>query len=363
MGLLSVVLRSGDDFKRCSMAEPAGMRGTAAPGQNGNGSSEVPTGTTIDDEPHLNRPERGRAQPHSSGRSLRTVTVGGLLLLAATAGALLWSFWRGSNPAIPDVNPRIRPAEFLYLDNARVVAFLSQLEDGLSAAERQTISRSSSVNVGLTGTVTGGASGEGTDSVERVVTPTGASRFDRLRNSLQDRGWLQSLDARTLLPLPTRGHFFRRLERAKEGGFVEITNVHLTVPPAVTVYRFARRSGVPDADVFIRMVGSDPRIPLSLRAERSPALLFVGRYASLADEPSLFFGGVTVFGKVIRLVPQGAVYRDNETLATYGPALAAAPATILRKLKIRPANLAPDLKNDVTVTAPGAVIIPIGIYK
>lgn len=287
----------------------------------------------------------------------------GALAICAAGVAIAWSFFRGGEAPPPDINPRIRPAEFLYLDNDRVVAFLSQLEDGLSDSERQTLSRTSGIEVGLTRVVTGTASREATGTVERVVTPTGASRFNRLRNRLQDRGWLQSLEGRELLPLVTRDRFFKNLRRAREGGFVEVAHVRLTVPPPVTVYRFARRSGGADAKRFVQLVGPNPRVPLSLRAERSPSLLFVGRYASLADESSLFFGEVTVLGKVIRQVPSGAIYRDNEALASYGPALQLAPPLILRQLKIRPPSLAPNLRDGVTVTAPGAVIIPIAIYK
>ncbi len=296
-------------------------------------------------------------------RGLRFLRFTALVALITIAVALVWGFFRGGEASLPDINPGIRPAEFLYLDNARVLAFVSQLENGLSESERQTISRTSGVNVGLTGGVAGGVSSQATGSVERVVTPTAASRFNRLRTRLEDRRWLQLLDAHQLLPLTTRGHFFKSLGRATEGGFVEISHVRLTVPPAVTVYRFAQHSGSADAARFVQMVGPNPRVPMSLRAEHSPSLLFVGRYASLADEPSLFFGEVTVLGKVIRQVPLGAIYRDSEAIATYGPALSSAPTLILRQLQIRPSSLVPDLRADVTVTAPGAVIIPIAIYK
>jgi hypothetical protein len=304
-----------------------------------------------------------RARQSTWSRLVRLLGFSGPALLVALGFALAWTFVRDGESPLRDINPRIQPAEFLYLDNARVVAFLSQLEDGLSEAEHQTISQTSEISVGLTGGVAGGASDEATDSVERVVTPTGASRFNRLRNRLQDHGWLKSVDARQLPVLAKRDRFYRDLRRAHEGGFVEIAHVHLTVPPAVTVYRFARRSGSPAALRFTRLVGLNPRIPVSLRSEHSPALLFVGRYASLADESSLFFGEVTVLGKVVRLVPSGALYRDNEALATYGPALASAPVEILRKLGIRRSSLARNLLEDVTVSAPGAVIIPIAVYK
>jgi hypothetical protein len=283
---------------------------------------------------------------------------------------LLWVLLRGSDSSVVDINPRIPPAEFLYLDSARVLAYLSELEDGLSESERRTISETQSVNAAVVGQVGGGASRQEVGSVERLVTPTAASRFNRLRNLLEDRKWLRKLDRHSLTDLQTRNGFFNGLGQASEGQFVEISHVRLTVPPPITVYRFARRSGDPDVAKFVRLVGINPRLPLSLMTEGSPLVLLVGRYASLIDEPSPFFGEVTVLGKMIRWLPESPpIYIDQESLATYGPALSSAPRSILQKLKIRPCmprrkcGLAQDLKRDVTVSAPGAVILLVAVYK
>jgi hypothetical protein len=138
----------------------------------------------------------------------------------------------------------------------------------------------------------------------------------------------------------------------------------MTVPALVTVYRLARRSGAKDAKAFVELIGRNPRVPLSFRTESSPMLLFVGRYASLADETSLFFGDVTVVGKVIRrVVPNRTGYIDSESLATYATAQSAVPEPILRRLRKHRSGLVRDLRNDVTVDQLGAVILPIAIYK
>jgi hypothetical protein len=305
---------------------------------------------------------RLRGVPFLSWQSV--LRIGGVLVVVVIVVALGWRFLHGGKPSVADISPGIRPAEFLYIDTPHVLAFLSQLEDGLSDSERRTSSVTSGINVGLTGGIAGGISNELTGSVDRVVTPTGASRFSRLRNILEDRAWLQKLDAHQLIGLQTRPAFFTSLRRAAEGEFVEISHVRLTLPPAVTVYRFARRSGTPAAARFVQAVGRNPRVPMSLRTEYSPTLLFVGRYGSLADESSFFFGEVTVLGKVIRQFDSATqVYRDGEALATYGPALSSAPASILRKLRIRKGSLAESLRADVQVVGPGAVILPIAIYK
>jgi hypothetical protein len=304
------------------------------------------------------RPRTPRTGPQNL---LRFAAVGALVVLGVvTAERVL----RSDTPVRLDFNTRTRPVEFLYLDNVRVLAFLSQLEDGLSDSERRMSSRTTGINVGVGGGVTGGASDEVASAVEQVVTPTAASRLSRFRNLLADRHWFLRLDASQLGPLQTRHRFYERLGRAAEGGFVEISHVRLTVPPPVTVYRYARRSGAADAAAFVKAVGANPRVPMSLRTEWSPSLLFVGRYSALADEPSLFFGEVTVLGKVIRQLKSApGVYTDREAIATYGPALASAPPGILKKLQIRRSSLGPSLRADVTVSAPGAVIIPIAIYK
>lgn len=301
----------------------------------------------------------------------RILQWGPLGIAVVAVGLVLWVLFRGSNePSVVDINPRIPPPEFLYLDSPRVLAYLSELEDGLSESERRTISETLSVNATVAGQVGVGTSRQEIGSVERLVTPTAASRFNRLRNLLDDRKWLRKLDRHILTDLQTRSRFFNGLSAAAEGQFVEISHVRLTVSPAITVYRFARRSGAPDVAKFVRLIGGNPRLAFSLVTEGSPLVLLVGRYASLIDEPSPFFGELTVLGKMIRWLPSSPpIYVDQESLATYGPALSFAPRSILRKLKIRPCTqrgacgLAQNLKRDVTVSAPGAVILLIAVYK
>jgi hypothetical protein len=284
-------------------------------------------------------------------------------LAIVAVAVLVRPLFANATPLLPvAINPRTPPSEFLYFDSARVLAYLSQLEGGLSESERRTVS--TLLNAGVQGTVAGvggSASSEATRAVEQVVTATDASRFIQLRDRLKERGWLQPFDARRLVPVATR---FDRLRAAREGGFVEVSHVRMTVPALVTVYRLARRSGAPDAKHFVQLVGTNPRVPLSFRTESAPMLLFVGRYASLADETSLFFGEVTVVGKVIRrVVPNRAGYVDSESLATYATAPAAVPEPILRRLRKSRSRLVRDLRNDVTVDQLGAVILPIAIYK
>lgn len=303
----------------------------------------------------------GRFRQHVRARDFAVGLVGGLAILAVVL--LIHPLFAGAAPLGPvSINPRTPPSEFLYFDRGRVSAYLSQLEGGLSDSERRTVNTllSGGVEAEVAG-LGGSASKQTTTAVEQVVTATDASRFIHLRDRLKDLGWLHAIDARKLVPVPTRSD---RLRFAREGEFVEISHVPVTVPSLVTVYRYARRSGAEDAKAFVEMVGPNPRAPFSFRTERSPLLLFVGRYAMLADETSLFFGEVTVVGKVIRrVVPERMPYVDGESLATYATAESAAPPLILRRLRKARSTLVRDLRNDVTVRGLGAVILPIAIFK
>lgn len=293
-------------------------------------------------------------------RHVAVVLVGGLAIIAAAL--LIRPLFAGAAPLPVTINPEMPPSEFLYFDRGRVSAYLSQLEGGLSDSERRTVNTllTGGVEAGVAG-LGGSASKQTTTAVEEVVTATDASRFISLRSRLKRLNWLHAIDARQLVPVQTRAD---RLRLAREGEFVEVSHVRMTVPALVTIYRYARRSGAEDAKAFVEMVGPDPRAAFSFRTERSPLLLFVGRYGMLADETSLFFGEVTVVGKVIRrIVPERTPYVDGESLATYSAAEPAVPSMILRRLRKARSNLVRDLRNDVTVRGLGAVILPIAIFK
>jgi len=116
----------------------------------------------------------------------------------------------GSDPVKPRVEPAsdTPPAEYLYLDSARVLAYLGQARGGLSESEKRTLSAKSAREASLKGgplaEVTG--SSEQATSIEETVTPAAADRFLTLLAYLRARKaprvgrdvpFLQDLDART----------------------------------------------------------------------------------------------------------------------------------------------------------------------
>jgi hypothetical protein len=79
-----------------------------------------------------------------------------------------------------------------------VLAYLSQLEDGLSESERRTISETESVNATVAGQVGGGASRQVIGSVERLVTPTAPLAL-LVASNLHRQGVTRDLRACTLI--------------------------------------------------------------------------------------------------------------------------------------------------------------------
>jgi hypothetical protein len=116
-----------------------------------------------------------------------------------------------------------------------------------------------------------------------------------------------------------------------------------------------------------KVVGRNPRVPVSTCDDaadlrpRGVDLLFPIRLAALSSEPTLLAGPVTVVGKLVRKVRQGHEYVDEPALATFSSTLhkvdeAAGPDS-------EQPGLVTQLDADATVLAPGAVVLPIAIYK
>jgi hypothetical protein len=137
--------------------------------------------------------------------------------------------------------------------------------------------------------------------------------------------------------------------------------------------RAERRLG-PAIKNLDKAAGADPRVPLSTcdggidYHPRGVDLLVPIQLAHLSSEQSLLAGPVTLVGKRVRAVRKpGQAYVDDASFATYdGPATAIDDLTRILDgyplaLGIKP--LVQELTADAVVLAPGAVILPIAIYK
>lgn len=242
------------------------------------------------------------------------------------------------------------------------------------------------------------------------MTPTATARFDRLLDRLQARGYLRTIDADA-----ERTALARAFAGLPEGTFVRLRNCRLRIPPYVQFGQMLRASrghmapfdalldagatrsvraeevltgakmaagrikigvggGLPAistrdrrrlaaaAPRLVQAVGPTARVPMSCAGTVNPRprrldLLFPIRLGELSSEQSLLAGPVTVVGKIVRAVRRpGDAYVDSASLARFNGPVAAVNASL-------PGGDTFGLAADVTVLSPGAVIVPIAVYK
>lgn len=332
--------------------------------------------------------------------------------------ALAWFVLGGEAQSVAlEDDPGIPPPEYVYLDNARVLAYLSQIEGGLSASEKRTRKVTATRSAGASaGGVEAGGSAASESFVEATVTPTATTSFYRLLDRLGDKGYLAELDASAPPAV-----FARELGGAAEGTFVRITNCRLRLPTYVQMEQVidetpgpitafeaaliaargtdeeyaAQQQARVQAEVdagkkSVGMVGTGTyaltpgderrltraakhfaaaipptaRVPLSTCAGRvlrrpRPDLLFPVTLDGLTDERSLLAGPVTLVGKVVRQVrkPEDS-YVDRKAMAAYSQ-----PVTAIDDALESEEPMSSELSADAAVLPPGAVILPLAIYK
>ncbi len=343
--------------------------------------------------------------------------VGSALAGAGLLALVLLLFDGGSVPG-GEAAQAIRgvpPPDYAYLDNARVVLYLGQLQGGLAKSaqltEQLTSGRNATVSAG--GVSLGGTAGR-SSSLERVVTPTATARFYELLRLLGKYEYLTTIDAAA-----APRQLVRSFEPVREGSFVMLRHCSLQLPNYVQLgklafgssgYRSASNAyqgaggrtalaqdalaeawnqahphrlklgsaiseGLPSEERRLaraigglaKVVARNPRVPVSTcdaAADLRPHgvdLLFPIRLAALSSEPTLLAGPVTVVGKFVRKVREGQEYVDEPSLGTFAPTLANVDEAAGADSEQR--GLVTQLDADATVLAPGAVILPIAIYK
>ncbi|HWI71237.1 MAG TPA: hypothetical protein VNT55_04735, partial [Baekduia sp.] len=302
--------------------------------------------------------------------------------------------------------PSEPPPEYLYLDTSRALAYLAQIEDGLTSNEKRTIE----TTVGVTAKA--GTDGlEASSTAQRVgfvsqdVTAAATDRFYKLLGALQggfeknDRTWLWDVNAR---PRPGAMHAaLATLGKLSIGDFVRIRHATMYLPPYAQVYprtSYAlnyvggrlpapRRPlyappSAPQAKAikaYRAKVGKRPRIsfvaPL-FDESKGPAVSFVVpvQYRGLTSEPSSLSGEVTIVGKVIYLdVRDGTTDKerqwrwvDRQMLHDFGPAVRQAPPELVKLLglkKVPKSQRVAAVRDNVSFEPPLAVVLPVAIYQ
>ena len=314
--------------------------------------------------------------------------------------------------------PDTPPGEYVYLDSARVLAYLGQIAGGLSPSEKRTLAtQEEAKGSAKVGPVEVGGTQSSEQSVEQTVTPTATDRFYTLLQQLRGgrsrtafgatRVWLHELDA-TLDATNTFDELMGELCRTREGDFVRIADAHLFLAPYASVFprvsyassylggeisRPRRPLYAPVSDkeshdvaAYLAAVGNDPRLPFvlpSLRAtggsnDEVVTFLVPARYSGIVDEPSLLSGNLTVVGKVVYRdltrrngkscgvpVPGSGPreYLDRQTVSLFAPALAKASPSILANLQLDPATILERVTLSATFASPVVVVVPVAIYQ
>jgi hypothetical protein len=284
-------------------------------------------------------------------RSLAAGLVTGALACLALVGAVPSGSGKDTSDARLGEDPGIAPAEYLYLDNARVLAYLSQVAGGLTESEERSITQTRSLEAGVqNGGFKAGGSAQKQSFVKQVVTPTATSNYFRLLDKLQDR----TKDQGRIVELSAAQLADDRWREISEGAFVKVKGVQFKLPRYAADYFFLRRSGSPRlrrfgdlAETFkldapqreqihdwLERFGKNPRIAFNFEIPRrgGPVQMLVPtQYAALADEQSLITGGsLTLVGKVVRKVETRAdSFVDAQTLGLFAPALGSMPRFLI----------------------------------
>ena len=321
--------------------------------------------------------------------------------------------------------PANGPAEFLYLDGNRVLAYLAQFDGGNFTTKKLTSKSSDTVNakVSVQSAFELGDTSQQEESTSKEIKATAAGNYIELLAKLE------SLDE----GLDTIGlaRFKHDISELTEGQFVRFETHSLRPPVYLNPYLAARqpetlatlfplpRKGEPGRERveaqrekamhFIRRVGEDPRVVFALRPlstaeleHREPGprerenhvqyLMPMDAHLLTKERSLLKFGGgeFTVVGKIVRIFPEAGnkkspAYVDSPTLETWQQPLAAAPRKLLCRTdpqcaetlheedadiearheairKSRGSAIAA-LEQQTRIVRRGAVILPIAIYK
>jgi len=318
------------------------------------------------------------------------------------------------------------PVEFLYLDGDRILDFLSELEGGEVGAVHRISKEIASVEAGGSGGgFTVGASSQRESVADSTVTRTEASALGLLLHALKENESqgvsFHSIDLTNPTILKPKGIREGMLVRfvthdLLSPGYIrpyvvvrQSATLAALFPQAAGSQIGAERAAEQrrKAESFARQIGPDPRLtfivaPRPKQGESSLTVLMPMRYRNLTQERSLlekgrdqYTGGrLVVFGKVIRVfrhkttIPCGGrlrlcpEYTDFATREIWRNPLEQASNFLIEhvshncKTRSDPEGFTlgssviegrgcflAKLKRQTELYAPGAVILPIAVYK
>lgn len=322
-----------------------------------------------------------------------------------------------------DFTLRMAPAEFLYLDGPRILAYLEQLEGGTIKKVHRISKEIKKASAELAaGSSKIGAATESERVADSILTRTEASELGLLLSALKNN----EEDGVEVHPVNVRKP--ADLGNIREGWLVRFTTHDMVSPGYIRPYVVLHQSATvralfpsnarrvkqqrTKAKLFSKRVGQDPRITFAVfrpRGENRPMkILLPAHYLGLTHERSLLekdhehrIGGrLVVIGKVIRKfeADEGgggdSEYVDFATWETWRSPLRRAskflidhvshncrigpkkseiePGTKGEEPGVGPATKVPivgrrcfltKLKRQTRLDAPGAVILPLAVFK
>lgn len=362
---------------------------------------------------------QGKAGGEVEGEGMK-LSIGRVAAIAVAAvavgavSALLLASWVDDEESRPTAfQSRLPPVEFLYLDGPRISNYLGQLEGGRGGDERQIVKETRAANGEASASgFTIGASSQRENSAERTLTQTEASEFARMLNALR-KNELRGVSIHQM-----------ELERAadldalREGWLVRFSTDDLVAPGYTRAYVVVRQSATlaalfPNnpgdkegalraegqrlkAEKFAKDVGKNPRITFAVAPKGSDLrILLPVQYEYLTDERSLqekgrdetTGGTLTVVGKVIRAYapddypcvdepgPCPREYTDFATREIWKNPLESASNYLINHVS-HSCEISKDgnekkgrycflskLRAQTRLRPPGAVILPIAVYK
>lgn len=346
----------------------------------------------------------------------------GLVAVAVIVAAVAIVLHNRSQPAEAEpFEASIPPVEFLYLDGARILDFLAELEGGRIGSVHRISKEIASVSAGGSGGgFTVGASSQHESVADSTVTRTEASELGLLLHALAQNE-LHGISFHSIdLSDPKN---LENPKQVREGMLVRFVTHELLSPGYIRPYVVVRQSATLSAlfpqasgnqigleraeeqrrkaESFAHQVGPDPRITFVVspipNGDKTPLkVLMPMRYRDLTQERSLlekgrdqYTGGrLVVFGKVVRIFrhERGRLpeYTDFATREIWRNPLEQASNFLIEhvshscktrsggaqakhssessSIEGRACFLA-KLKRQTELYAPGAVILPIAIYK
>jgi len=272
------------------------------------------------------------------------------------------------------------PREIVYLDPARVEAYLSQFQGGQATLEKtsaaDTDKRSGGVDVA---TAKISREVQAQDTFERQVTPTNSSRLISLEGYLRRAAkgvvYLPGLPVHQRDDDKTRAFLKRWHDDVRESRFVRIGG-QVRMPAFMRLYQTIRQVGTGSpigrrGANYVRIVGRDPSFPLTLTIPspdggRALRIVMPARFSALATEAGLFYGRLKVLGKVIyRINRGGRSYTDKSITDRTNAGLTPQkmPAELLDRLGLERRALAAEVRSFSRIDPPAAIVLPIAIYK